>query len=147
MSEEYVEGVLGCTFWVLIILIGSFWLWNNGSVSDGITKYQAWCSTPLVNNECTGKEEIANPVSFKANEEQQTVIEWYEKSAPTKLHNCAVRDYENWSCETKDADSYFKKSMIDGEYTEESSSSKYYEKSIFYIVPKWKWYLIKWAGK
>lgn len=127
----------------LIFIIGltfSGWYFATGNYSfDEVTIYQLWCSKDRVNGECRAEEEAANPVTYKALVDHQTVMYWYDGGEPTKLENCVVRDYENWSCEIHENGSFYKTYMIDG-YIHEDYTNK--TKDHFYQGPRWKWTLL-----
>jgi len=119
----------------ILILIVTFLGWYYASsdiFSDEVTVYNLWCSKERIDGKCLGKEEPANPITYKALVDQQTVIYWFEGGALTKLDNCAVKDSENWSCESGSYHHY----MINGIYHEDYPHKV---KSTFYQGPRWKW--------
>ena len=118
----------------LIIAAAAMWLlFDNPPFASEIMVYQGWCSTPISDAKaCRGNEESANPVTYKALSDNQTVIYWFEGRAPDRLTNCAVRDAKNWSCGQGEG---FSTTMIEGRISETSKFGV-----IFYQVPKYRWY-------
>jgi hypothetical protein len=124
---------------ILSLTFGGWYFATSNAFSDEVTVYNLWCSKERVNGECLEKEEAANPIRYKAFVQQQTVMYWFEGDKPTKLNNCVVRDYQNWSCESHVGERFYNTYMIDG-YIHEDYSQKV--TSLFYQGPRWKWLLL-----
>lgn len=124
----------------VVLVIAVLWLVSEDlPFKSEITVYQMFCiGEGRKGNKCESKEETANPITYKAIVEQQTVVYWFEKSAPTRLRDCAVRNAKNWSCRRGDTFQTEYK-MIDGTLSETSESPA---QPIFYPAPKWHWWLV-----
>lgn len=111
----------------------AWFLFGHAPFASEITVYQAWC--PSARNAagvCNSGEEAANPVTYKASPDTQTVVYWFKGGAPSSMTHCAIRDARNWSC---NKDSPYATSMVNGELTYSSVLGQ-----PFYQVPKYKWY-------
>lgn len=128
------------TFLLILILSCVGWYYATSDVfSDEVTVYNFWCPEERVNGECLGKEELANPIKYKALVDQQTVMYWFNGSRLTKLNNCVVKDYENWSCEEGRYKTYMINGVIRGDYD--------HKVELFYQGPRWKWVLLDFKKK
>ena len=121
--------------WAFLITMGAgLWLaFDNAPFASEIVVYQGWCPTARSEaGTCPAGEQSANPVTFKAFPETQSVVYWYKNQAPSRMTKCAVRDAENWSC--NEGEGYLS-AMVDGRISERTGLA-----SMFYQVPKYKWY-------
>ena len=133
--------------WVIFAaLCGLLWLFS-GSLpfQSEVIVYIAFCPTPRVNEKCGAGEETSYTTTYKALPDQQAVVYWSAGNGkPAKYEHCAVRDAKNWSCH-KDGDNgerIYEYTMADGQFAETAAPGHFDRSSIFYPVPKWKWYLI-----
>jgi hypothetical protein len=140
-----IEAIAG---WMRICFFGTFaflilfLIWPQFDRMRGeVTIYRAFCKTQRVQGTCKfDNEETANPQSFKAYPDQQSVIYWIGDSAPTKYSNCAVRNTINWHCTIGPRMEY---SMVDGIYVETLDFPFTPSTDLFYQVPRWRWWLLE----
>jgi hypothetical protein len=121
--------------WAVLITIGlGLWLtFDNVLFASEIVVYQGWCPTARTEaGTCPAGEQSANSVTFKASQDTQSVVYWFKNQAPSRMTKCAVRDARNWSCDQSEG---YLSAMVDGSISETSSLG-----SMFYQVPKYKWY-------
>ena len=123
------------TAWIAFAAVGlGVWLsFDDILFANEIAVYQGWC--PRLRTEagvCQVGEESANPVTYKASPETQSVVYWFKDHAPSRMTNCAVRDAKNWSCNQGEE---YSTAMVDGRLAETSKLGP-----MFYQVPKYKWY-------
>lgn len=99
-----------------------------------------FCPTGRVNGVCKFDEQTANPTTYKAFTDQQSVIFWTGDAAPTRFKTCAVRDVSNWRCSFgKDAEY----SMTGGDYVEVTEPPLIASTTLFYPVSRWHWWTVK----
>lgn len=128
---------------VLIVLVaGVPWVFSESlPFGSEVTIYQVFCKDIVRQGVCASKEEIARSVTYKVFPEQQTVVYWYGTNDPPKRYrNCAIRDKFNWSCQlgvTPKDEPDATMDMVDGERREQWMHSL---PSLFYAVPKWRWW-------
>lgn len=112
-----------------------------------VTVYNMFCTGGLSNGKCSSKEETANPSTYRALADQQTVLYWNSNTdAPKRLQHCAVRDTRNWSCQLEDKLEESPKiqwQMVGGEFREVVEKPFISAQSIFYAVPKWYWWWVR----
>ena len=124
---------------IAFVVVG-LWLFSEElPFQNEITVYQMFCTGEgRKDGKCKSKEETANPITYRAFVDQQTVIYWFEHSAPTRMRNCAVRDAKNWSCQLDDRwQTEYK--MIDGALGKTSDNPI---QPIFYQASKWRWWSV-----
>jgi hypothetical protein len=120
-------------FAFVAVCLGVWLTFDNVPFANEIVVYQGWCPKPRTDaGMCQAGEESANPVTYKASLEMQSVVYWFKDQAPSHMTNCAVRDAKNWSCNQGEG---YSNAMVDGRLSETSKLSQ-----MFYQVPKYKWY-------
>ena len=142
------KALWGIAFWVGLVF--SLWNWSDRlPFATEVTVYHGFCPKPRVNSVCEQGEEAANPTTYKALVDQQAIVYWTGGSAPSKLERCAIRDAHNWSCRlgTRRADDVdeIKWILNDGDFSETVDPLGVRVASIFYQVPKWRWWLLNWG--
>jgi len=112
-----------------------------GASGGETTVYPVGCLEQIKNTKCSDSWVALNRTTYKVLIEQQQVISWMPDVdlPPDSLHNCVVRDRENWKCEYRDSSA--KLYMIDGSFREESQQ-KYITPVIRY-VSSWRWWQLK----
>lgn len=133
---------------IAIAVVVVLWLFSESlPFQNEVTVYKMFCTGGLKQGKCNSKEETANPTTFKALVDQQTVIYWHgEKDPPNRLLHCAVRNARNWSCQlgnTLEDNPKIQWVMVDGEYREVVEKPFISSNEIFYQVPKWYWWWIR----
>jgi hypothetical protein len=121
--------------WVTLIAIGmGIWItFDNIPFASEIVVYQGWCPTAKTQaGVCQTGEESGNPITYKASQETQSVVYWFNNQAPSRMTNCAVRDAKNWSCNQGEE---YSTAMVDGKLSEINKLGVMY-----YQVPKYRWY-------
>jgi hypothetical protein len=138
------------SFLFLVVVCLLVWIKSESLPFNSEVKvYHGFCTGKYENSICDSKEEGANPITYKALIEQQRVIYWNDTGGLLNSHsNCTVRNSRNWKCDA-DADENgvpkYQWQMIDGDYTEIVRGSLGIT-SVFYQIPKWKWWWLRIAG-
>lgn len=118
---------------IVAAVVLAWFLFGYAPFASEITVYQAWRPRArTAEGVCTSGEEAANPATYKASPDTQTVVYWFKGGAPSSMAHCAVRDARDWSC---NQDSSYAISMVDGQLIYSGSLAQ-----PFYQVPKYRWY-------
>ena len=132
------------TYLIFIVFCVAVWLCTESvPFRSEVTVYSGWCSEARQNSKCKAKEEAANPTTYKAIVDQQTVVYWIGDGEPSKMTPCAVRDAKNWSCQVGSGSNWFpdaKTAMVDGALIKSGGGGF---DGLFYQVPKWRWWWLK----
>ena len=83
-------------FWLLLIGFVS-WASGWGPFRNSTPIFLTYCSADLVAGVCNSQELTGPKVTYRVDNEQ-TVTFWGDDKHPSKYSNCAIADYENWSC-------------------------------------------------
>lgn len=141
--EKLVAWLLGG----VLLAVAGFVIWPAFEHFKGeATVYRMFCtSAPENSNSCGLKHELTStPETYKVFPDQQSVIVWIGSEAPSKLSNCAVRDALNWRCTRTDKQgATIEQSMANGELSETVDGFASPGLSVFYQVPRWRWWLVK----
>ena len=128
-------GLAACLMWP------AFEHWNGEA-----TVYRMFCTTDRdAASPCVLKNELTSLTeTYKAFPDQQSVIVWIGNDAPSKLSNCAVRDALNWRCTKNDRLGItVEQSMANGQLSETVDGSPSPSLTLFYQVPRWRWWLVR----
>ena len=129
----------------LILISSLLWLTTDWvSERNEITVHLLFCDGTRTATRCNGREETANPTTYKVFVDQQAVVYWsWGSSDITRFTFCAVRDRRNWSCQFEPPGNIpsteFK--MIGGDYFEKTDPPNPID--IFYPVSRWRWWWIR----
>lgn len=117
-----------------------FFVWPIFETMRGeITVYNMFCTKERVNGVCKGQEQTANPTSFKVYPDQQSVVSWVGDGPVIRYERCAVRDVSDWSCDN----GHFRHIMANGEYTDNADPPFTAVATIFYAVPRCRWWWVR----
>lgn len=134
------------TYIVLLILVSIAGWYFGDRFGNETTVYRAFCAGNRENLECKSGEETANPTTYKAIIEQQTVVYWTGDSHPYRFRFCAVRDARNWACkdEAETEIATVRYVMSNGDYLELVDAPLRATKGdVFYIVSKFRWWKLR----
>jgi hypothetical protein len=109
-----------------------------------ITVYK-FCTDGRVNGVCNSKEEqTANPTTYKAFPDLQSVVYWTGDGPPSRFTSCAVRDVSNWTCHYGRAgeSGRVEYTMTDGNYSEYAEAPMFASTTLFYPVSRWRWWMV-----
>jgi hypothetical protein len=142
MNEELGSAISLC---IIAIIVTCFWLFSEAlPFRTETTVYRLFCTGALTQGKCNAKEETANPSTYKAFVDQQTIVYWFENSpGPKRLQHCAIRNAKNWSCQLGNQledNPRYEWQMIDGQLRENGPTAL--SRDLFYQVPKWRWWLV-----
>lgn len=141
--DKFVAWLLGG----VLLAAAGFVIWPTLEHFKGeATVYRMFCTSDRGDdNSCGLKHELTStPETYKVFPDQQSVIVWIGSEAPSKLSNCAVRDALNWRCTRTDKQgAAVEQSMADGELSETVDGFAAPGLSVFYQVPRWRWWLVK----
>ncbi|MEE9287582.1 MAG: hypothetical protein V3W33_05865 [Gammaproteobacteria bacterium] len=117
---------------IVVGILGSNWI----PFTSEVTVYKVMCSGEIKNGSCEGKKAPLDRITFKASENQQSVVISFDEGYPAfgRMDICIVKDKKNWTCKTGP---FSHDSMIRGEYKREPPSLN------TYYVPKWKWWILQ----
>ena len=129
-------------FWFIIFLaicggiVVGIWGTNRVPFTSEVTVYKVMCSGEIKNGTCEGKKAPLDRITFKAFENQQSVVISFDEGDPAfgRMDICIVKDKKNWTCKTGP---FSHDSMIRGEY------KRYPPEQYTYYVPKWKWWILQ----
>jgi hypothetical protein len=134
------------TLALILIALGLLWAYSESlPFGSEVTVYNMFCAGEFKDGKCNGREETANPTTYKAFPEQQTVVRWYgDDGAPKRFGYCAVRDARNWSCQygIKLDPEEAHVQMVSGEYSEPNAIE-----GAFFRAPKWHWWWVRLTEK
>ena len=134
---------------IVLIIIACLWLFSESyqlPFQNEVTVYNLFCPGELKQDKCTVAEHTSLRVTYKALVDAQAAIYQREEGLPERLEHCAVQNAKNWKCRRKlDGDIEYQWRMLDGDFSEGANSPNY-PKSIFYAVPKWRWYLVRYPA-
>jgi hypothetical protein len=143
VGDRIVFGLIGG--WVLAL--AAFFLWPAVEHWSGeATVYRMFCSSDReVAGSCGLKNELTSVTeTYKAFPDQQSIIVWMGNDAPSRLGNCAVRDALNWRCtKSNKIGVIVEQSMANGQLSETVDGSPSPGLTLFYQVPRWRWWLVK----
>jgi hypothetical protein len=133
-----------------LVFLG-IWLFGRPSQGEDVTIHYAFCPAGRVSGACSTGGETANPTTYRAYIDQQTVIKWtWNSGTITRFTFCAVRDGRNWTCKFEKAEDAptVEYTMSDGELsTTDFRSAK--DRPLggatpepFYEVPRWYWWFV-----
>jgi hypothetical protein len=131
------------------ILLGamSFFLWPIlDRVNGEVTVYRMFCKTERHGGACALKEERSSSTeTYKVFPERQSVIYWFNDSAPLKFDNCIVRDALNWRCASpeKSGGAAVEHLMTNGTFSELVDGRPTSSNDTFYQTPRWRWWLVR----
>ena len=132
------------TYLIFIVFCIAVWLFTDSApFRSEVTVYFGSCTEARQNSKCKAKEEAANPATYKAIVDQQTVVYWIGDGEPSRMTPCAVRDAKNWSCQIGNGNGLFpdaKTAMVDGALIKTGRGDL---DEFFYQVPKWRWWWLK----
>lgn len=82
--------------------------------------------------------------TFKVFPDQQSVIYWIGDNAPSRYTSCAVRDTLNWRCRLGEPSAApLEYMMVDGSYAELTEAPLIPSTSLFYQMPRWRWWWVR----
>ena len=143
VGDRIALGLIGG--WLLGL--AAFFLWPTFEHWSGeATVYRMFCTSDRdAATPCVLKNELTSvPETYKAFPDQQSVIVWIGSDAPSRLSNCAVRDALNWRCTKNDRLGVtVEQSMANGQLSETVDGSPSPSLTLFYQVPRWRWWLVK----
>jgi len=90
--------------WGYSILVGIFllcWAFNWIPFQSKAVVYNVFCSTELNEGVCTGEETTSVTTLYRADKDTNSVTYWVDGYSPSKYADCAIVDFENWSCHEK----------------------------------------------
>lgn len=128
---------------VLVLFVIAATTSGCGAGGGETTVYPVGCSEQIKNTKCSGSWVALNQTTYKVLVEQQQVISWMPgfDLPPDSLHNCVVRDRENWKCEYRDGSA--KLYMVDGSFREESQQKNITQVTEIRYVSSWRWWRLK----
>lgn len=108
-----------------------------------ITVYPVGCSEQSKDNKCSGSWVPLNRTTYKVLVQQQRVIYWMTgfDIPPDSLHNCVVRDRENWKCEL--GKNFATLYMVNGSFREEFRHKSEDSGTEMRHVSSWRWWQLK----
>ena len=128
--------------WIIIVfavcggVVVGIWGTNWVPFTSEVTVYRVMCSGEIKNGSCEGKKAPLDRITFKASENQQSVVISFDEGYPAfgRMDICVVKDKKNWTCKTGP---FSQDSMIRGEYQRKPPDLD------TYYVPKWKWWSLE----
>ena len=143
VGDRIALGLIGG--WLLGL--AAFFMWPAFEHWSGeATVYRMFCTSDHdAATPCVLRNELTSvPETYKAFPDQQSVIVWIGSDAPSRLSNCAVRDALNWRCTKNDRLGVtVEQSMAYGQLSETVDGSPSPSLTLFYQVPRWRWWLVK----
>lgn len=118
------------SLWLLAIV--AYFIFSPASKEQTI--YQIGCSGEVANDVCKGHEIPGPRITYRINEEAQSVVYWVGSSSPRQYKDCAIRDRENWAC-VRINDFSYQENMVDGVRPELDGWG-------FHQVSKWRWWYV-----
>jgi hypothetical protein len=143
VADRIILGLIGC--WLLGL--AAFFMWPAYEHWNGeTTVFRMYCTSDReAAGPCVLRDELTSVTeTYKAFPDQQSIIVWIGNDAPSKLSNCAVRDALNWRCAKSDRKGVMVElSMANGQLSETVDGSPSPSLTLFYQVPRWRWWLVK----
>ena len=143
-----MTGGLAWVLFPLLLLLEAASLWHS---YEDVTVHVMWCAGDRFGGQCSKGEETANPTTYRAFVNQQTVIKWtWNSGRVSRFTFCAVRDGQNWSCKFERAEEAPKVeyTMSDGVFST-TDFRTVGDKPLgstpsdpFYAVPRWYWWYV-----
>jgi len=128
---------------VLLVIVGIAGWPVVERMRNEITVYPMFCTNGRVNGVCNSKEETANPTTYKVFPDLQSVVYWVGDGTPARYSNCAVRDVSNWTCHLGKEPPRSEYMMTNGNYSEYAEAPMFTSTTLFYPVPRWRWWMVK----
>jgi hypothetical protein len=135
----------------VLVALFSFWFFSTWHSYEEVTVHAMYCAGDHPGGRCSKGEEIANPTTYRAYPDQQTVIKWtWNSGTITRFTFCAVRDGRNWTCQFEKAGDVPKVeyTMMDG-FLSTTDFRKAEDKAFssvppdpFYEVSRWYWWFV-----